>query len=91
MPMTRRIPKRGFTNPFRTEYQVVGLEDLQRVPAGTEITLEVLVDAGLAKANKRPVKLLANGTLSQAVTVRGLRMSAKAREQILAAGGRVEE
>ena len=91
MPLTRRIPKRGFTNPFRTEYQVVGLAELARVPAGTEITLEALVDAGLAKANKGPVKLLANGTLSQPVTVRGLRMSAAAREQIIAAGGRVEE
>src|SRR5688500_19534832 len=50
MPMTRRIPKRGFTNPFRTEHQVVRLDALAQVPAGTEITKESLVEAGLIAA-----------------------------------------
>lgn len=90
MPMTRRIPKRGFTNPFRVEYQVIGLDDLARVPAGTEVTAESLREAGVI-SRKTPVKLLANGELSQAVTVRGLKMSASARQKIEAAGGRVEE
>ena len=91
MPLTRRVPKRGFTNPFRTAHQVVGLDDLQRVPEGTEITKESLAEAGLIAANKGPAKLLANGELAGAVTVRGVKMSAAARDKILAAGGRVEE
>ena len=91
MPLTRRVPKRGFTNPFRVEHQVVKLEDLARVPAGTEITPESLAAAGLIRSRRRPAKLLANGELTQAVTVRGLKMSAAARQKIEAAGGRVEE
>jgi len=90
MPMTRRIPKRGFTNPFRVEYQVIGLDDLARVPSGTEVTAASLREAGVV-SRKTPVKLLANGEVSQAVTVRGLKMSAAARQKIEAAGGRVEE
>ena len=92
MPLTRRLPKRGFTNIFRVEHQVVRLSDLeQRMPAGTEVTRESLLEAGLIKARKGPAKVLANGDLSRAVTVRGIRMSAGAREKIEAAGGRVEE
>lgn len=91
MPLTRRLPKRGFTNPFRVESQIVRLNDLALLPAGTEITTEALVVAGLIRANKGPGKILANGEITQAVTVRGLRVSAGAREKIVAAGGRVEE
>jgi large subunit ribosomal protein L15 len=91
MPLTRRIPKRGFTNPFREEHQVVRLSDLQRVPEGTEITPISLFEAGLIRANKGPAKLLANGEITSAVTVRGVKMSAGARQKIEAAGGRVEE
>jgi large subunit ribosomal protein L15 len=91
MPLTRRIPKRGFTNPFRIEYQVVSLRDLERLPEGTEVTAESLVDAGVIRARKGPAKLLANGEITRAVTVRGLKVSGGAREKIEAAGGRVEE
>jgi len=91
MPITRRLPKRGFTNPFREESQVVGLDELANLPAGTEVTRESLVAAGLARANKGRVKILANGGITQAVTVRGLQVSAGARDKIVAAGGRVEE
>jgi large subunit ribosomal protein L15 len=91
MPITRRVPKRGFTNPFRTEYEVVRLDDLNRVPSGTEITSESLAEAGLVSSPRRPVKVLANGEVTQAVTVRGVKMSAGARAKIEAAGGRVEE
>lgn len=90
MPLTRRIPKRGFTNPFRVEYQVVSLDDLAKV-GGAEITPESLVEAGLIRKNKGPAKLLANGEITQAVTVRGIKASAAAREKIVAAGGRVED
>jgi large subunit ribosomal protein L15 len=91
MPLTRRLPKRGFTNMFRVESQVVTLEDLGRVPEGTEITPESLVEAGVIRSRKGPAKLLANGELSHAVTVRGVKVSAGAREKIVAAGGRIEE
>ena len=93
MPITRRLPKRGFTNPFREDSQVVRLDDLARLDtAGVgEITRDALVEAGLINANKGHVKVLANGEISQAVTVRGLKVSAGAREKIVAAGGRVEE
>ena len=92
MPLTRRLPKRGFTNIFRIEHQVVRLSDLEaRMPEGTEVTRDSLVAAGLISARKGPAKVLANGDLKRAVTVRGLKMSAGAREKIEAAGGRVEE
>jgi large subunit ribosomal protein L15 len=90
MPMTRRIPKRGFTNPFRVESQVVSIADLALLPAGAEVTRETLVAAGLIKTAKGPAKLLANGEITQAVTVKGIKMSAQAREKIVAAGGTVE-
>ena len=92
MPLTRRLPKRGFTNIFRVEHQVVRLSDLeQRMPDGAEVTRDSLIQAGLITARKGPAKVLANGVLSRAVTVRGIRMSGGAREKIEAAGGRVEE
>jgi large subunit ribosomal protein L15 len=89
MPITRRLPKRGFTNPFREENQVVRLDDLSKL--GSEITRESLAEAGLIRGNKGQVKVLANGEISQAVTVKGLKVSAGAREKIVAAGGRIEE
>ncbi|MDB4875126.1 MAG: rplO [Gemmatimonadetes bacterium] len=90
MPITRRLPKRGFTNPFRVDNQVVRLDDLEKLSGG-EITRDSLAEAGLIKSNKGQVKVLANGQISAAVTVRGLKVSAGAREKIVAAGGRVEE
>jgi large subunit ribosomal protein L15 len=91
MKLTRRIPKRGFTNPFRVESQRVSLDDLSAMPEGADITREALVEAGLVSARKGPVKVLATGELSRAVVVRGVKVSAGARARIEAAGGRVEE
>jgi large subunit ribosomal protein L15 len=90
MPLTRRIPKRGFTNPFRVENQIVRLDELTKV-AGGEITTETLLAAGLINANKGPAKLLGNGTVGAAVTVKGIKVSASAKAKIEAAGGRVVE
>lgn len=89
MPITRRLPKRGFTNPFREESQVVRLDDLESLDG--EITRDSLAQAGLIRAAKGPVKVLANGEIKKSVSVRGLKVSAGAREKIVAAGGRVEE
>jgi large subunit ribosomal protein L15 len=90
MPLTRRLPKRGFTNPFREEANVVRLDQLAQLGGGGEVTVESLRAAGLVK-RKGPVKVLANGEITQAVTVRGLKVSASARSAIVAAGGKVEE
>lgn len=90
MPLTRRIPKRGFTNPFKVTYDVVRLDELDRLPAGSEVTAQSLVEAGLARAG-HPVKVLANGAIAHAITIKGLKVSAGAKDKIVAAGGRVEE
>jgi large subunit ribosomal protein L15 len=89
MPLTRRVPKRGFTNPFREESQVVGLADLALVE-GTDVNMLTLEAAGLVKLSKGPAKLLANGDVSKAYTVKGLKVSASAAAKIVAAGGTVE-
>jgi large subunit ribosomal protein L15 len=91
MPLTRRIPKRGFTNPFRVESQVVTLDDIAAMPEGMEVTREALAEAGVIKLRKGPAKILGNGELARAVVVRGVKVSAGARSRIEAAGGRVEE
>ena len=85
MPLTRRLPKRGFTNPFREESNVIRLDQLALVEG--EVTPDALRAAGLVK-RQGPVKVLANGELATAVTVRGLRVSAAARGAIVAAGGK---
>jgi large subunit ribosomal protein L15 len=89
MPITRRVPKRGFTSPFRDDAEVIRLDELGKVNG--EITPESLAEAGLVRRNHGKIKLLANGKLAAAVTVRGVKMSAAAREKIVAAGGSVEE
>jgi large subunit ribosomal protein L15 len=88
MPITRRVPKRGFTNPFREESQVVRLADLERVSG--DVTPESMSQAGLIDAGRK-FKVLANGEIKKAVKVKGIRLSAGAREKIVAAGGSVEE
>ena len=88
MPLTRRLPKRGFTNPFRQESNVIRLDQLALLEG--DVTADSLRAAGLVKRSG-PVKVLANGEVTSAVTVRGLKVSAAAREAIVAAGGTVEE
>ncbi len=89
MPMYRRLPKRGFTNPFRVESQVVNLEDLKKVTA-PEVSPETLYSAGLIGKPDSPVKLLGTGDADRAYTVRGVALSAPARAKIEAAGGKIE-
>ena len=90
MPMFRRLPKRGFTNPFRVAAQPVNLRDLGKVTA-PEVNPETLRSAGLIAKADAPVKILATGEVTRALTVRGVRVSAAARAKIEAAGGRIEE
>jgi large subunit ribosomal protein L15 len=90
MPLHRRVPKRGFHNPFRQEYDVVNLDTLaERFDAGVEITPELLRERGLV-GRSAPVKVLARGDISKALTVRAHKFSGKAAEKIAAAGGRAE-
>jgi large subunit ribosomal protein L15 len=89
MPMYRRLPKRGFTNPFKVEAQVVNLADLKRVSA-PEVSPETLYSAGLIGKPDSPVKLLATGDADRPYTVRGVALSAPARAKIEAAGGKIE-
>jgi large subunit ribosomal protein L15 len=91
MPLHRRVPKRGFHNPFRTEYAVVNLDALaERFDAGTVITPELLRERGLIHGTRQPIKVLARGDVSKKLTVRAHKFSGKAAEKIAAAGGTVE-
>lgn len=90
MPLHRRIPKRGFHNPFRVEYEVVNLDTLgERFDAGAVITPESLEAAGLVSGGS-PIKVLARGELAKALTVRVHKFSGLAAEKIAAAGGQAE-
>ena len=89
MPMYRRLPKRGFTNPFRVVNQVVNLSDLKKVSA-TDVSPETLYSAGLIGKPDAPVKLLGTGDADRSYTVRGVAISASARTKIEAAGGKFE-
>src|SRR6187455_1285761 len=92
MPLHRRVPKRGFHNPFRIEYEVVNLDTLGlKFDAGTLITPELLREHGLVPGGTRPVKVLARGEVGKALTVRAHKFSGKAAEKIAAAGGATEQ
>ena len=91
MPLVRRLPKRGFTNIFRIEHQVVNLRDLERVFGdGDTVSPQTLADHGLVKASKGPVKILGDGDLKTKLTVQAHKFSASARSGIEAAGGSCE-
>jgi large subunit ribosomal protein L15 len=89
MPLHRRLPKRGFTNIFKTEYEVVNLERLASLDE-SEITPESLRKAGVVSSKNTLVKVLGQGELKGAVTVLAHRFSRSAREKIEKAGGKVE-
>ena len=92
LPLIKRLPrKRGFTNIFRTEYSVVNLSQLGVFAEGTEVTREAMVAAGLVKNLARPVKILADGDIKTALTVKADRFSSQAKARIEAAGGKTEE
>jgi large subunit ribosomal protein L15 len=91
MPLHRRMPKRGFFNPFRTEYEIVNLDTLAaRFEPGTVVTPELLLERGLVGSADRLLKVLARGDLDRPLTVRAHKFSGKAAEKIAAAGGTAE-
>ena len=90
MPLHRRIPKRGFHNPFSKEYAVINLKALQLFSAGEVVSPESLRERGLAHSATRPIKILGDGELNTALTVRAHAFSRSAEEKITRAGGRIE-
>ena len=90
MPLYRRVPKRGFTNIFGTEYAEVNVERLEIFNDGDTVTVENLLDAGIIKKTLDGVKILGNGDLTKKLTVQASAFSASAKEKIEAVGGKAE-
>jgi large subunit ribosomal protein L15 len=90
MPLQRRLPKRGFHNPFRVAYEVVNVGQLEAFDAGVEVTPAALRDRKLLRRGKTMLKILGDGTLTRGLTVHAHAVSTAARQKIEAAGGRVE-
>ena len=90
MPLTRRLPKRGFTNIYRKEYAIVNVSALNELDEGTVVTAEVLRDHGLIRDVRDSVKILGGGELTKKLTVAVDKVTGSAKEKIEAAGGKVE-
>ncbi|NRA64433.1 MAG: 50S ribosomal protein L15 [Pseudobacteriovorax sp.] len=91
MPLYRRLPKRGFKNPFRVEFNAVNLDTLNRFEAGSTITPETLEQAGLIRKPGKPIKLLGRGSLEKSMTISLHKFSASAKAAVEKAGGKAEE
>ena len=90
MPLTRRLPKRGFVNIFAKEYAIVNVGDLERLPEGTLVSAESLTELGMIKKIGDGLKILGRGEITKKLTVSAEKVSAAAKEKIEAAGGSVE-
>jgi large subunit ribosomal protein L15 len=90
MPLQRRLPKRGFNNPFRVDVAVVNLDQLEIFSSDIEVNPDTLLSQGLVRGKNRRIKILGDGALSKALTVRAHSFSATAKEKIEAAGGKAE-
>ena len=90
MPLTRRLPKRGFVNIFAKEYAIVNVGDLERLPEGTLVSTESLKELGMIKKIGDGLKILGRGEITKKLTVSAEKVSAAAKEKIEAAGGSVE-
>lgn len=90
MPLQRRLPKVGFNNIFGKSYAVVNVSDLDRFEAGSVVDAEALVKSGLVKKTLNGIKILGNGEIAKALTVRAAAFSASAKQKIEAAGGKAE-
>ena len=90
MPLQRRLPKRGFNNIFATQYVTVKVSDLEKFEAGSVIDAQALLDAGIIKKVLDGVKVLGNGEVTKAVTVKAAAYTASAKEKIEKAGGKAE-
>jgi len=92
LPLIKRLPrKRGFTNIFRTEYNVININKLNVFEAGSEVTPESLIAAGIVKSLRHPIKILSDGDINHPLTIKANKFSAAAKAKIEAAGGTAEE
>ncbi len=92
LPLIKRLPeKRGFVNIFRTEYSTVNIDQLAVFEPGSEVTPEKLLDSGIVKSLRRPIKILGNGEISRPLVIKANKFSAAAKAKIEAAGGKAEE
>lgn len=89
MPLQRRIPKRGFTNTFKKQYEIINIKDLKRFKSGEAVDRTTLFEAGLVRKDKA-VKILGAGDISYPLNIRVDKVSQAAREKIESAGGTVE-
>jgi large subunit ribosomal protein L15 len=90
MPMQRRLPKRGFTNIFQKEYELINIRDLKVFEPNSKLDIDTLKTAGLIKGSKDGVKLLGNGEISYLIEIKVHKASKNARDKIEAAGGKVQ-
>ncbi|CUS35762.1 MAG: 50S ribosomal protein L15 [Nitrospira sp. UW-LDO-01] len=90
MPLVRRLPKFGFTNPSRVEYSIVNLKSFEQWTGEGTVTPQAMVDAGLVKRKRLPIKILGVGELKKSLVVQAHKFSKSAEAKIQAAGGRVE-
>ncbi len=90
MPLSRRLPKYGFHNLFREEFSIVNIGSLERFDAGSIVDSDTLIKVGLVKNAKKKIKILADGTLTKALTVKAQAFSKQAQEKIAASGGTIE-
>lgn len=90
MPMQRRLPKRGFKNPFKTEFAIINLKDIDRLEGVDTVTPEVLIERGFIKDLKYGLKVLGDGQLSRPITIKADAFSASALAKISAVGGKAE-
>jgi large subunit ribosomal protein L15 len=90
MPLQRRLPKRGFHNPFRAEMTVINVEQLEAFPSGSDVTPELLAEKGLVRGKGTKIKILGTGSLTKSLRVKAHGSSAKAKEKIEACGGTLE-
>lgn len=90
MPIHRRLPKRGFTNIFKKEIAVLNIKDLARFESGTTVDEIALIKAGLVKGPRDGIKILGDGDIAVALTIKDCNVSKRAQEKIEAAGGKIE-
>jgi large subunit ribosomal protein L15 len=90
MPLSRRIPKRGFRNPFKTKYQIINIERLNKFNKDSTITPQMFKECGMAKNEHLPIKILGKGKISKALNIQASAVSKQAKEKIEKAGGKIE-
>ena len=90
MPLYRRLPKRGFTNPFRKDWTIINIEDLNRFEEGTVVTPQLLKESGMIKKDRYGLKILGDGQLEKQLTIKAHKFSQSAIKKIEAAGGKAE-